>query len=43
MYARDFIKGRWPEAEETIKQDSTAWKRYKRYFKIDDEVQAEIN
>ena len=34
LYARDIIKGRWPEAEKTIKKDPDTWKQYKRDMKI---------
>ena len=32
-YARDVIKGRWPEAEPFIKQDRKNWVKYKKIGK----------
>lgn len=34
LYARDVIKGRWPESELIIKQDDWYWKKYYDYFNI---------
>jgi hypothetical protein len=32
-YARDIIKGRWPEAEHTLRKDEYHWFLYQTYIK----------